>query len=655
MNFIKTTFKIVLFSVLALTGKGIYGQTFKYKLAFQVDTSDLSSYLGGSTFGQNGKKLLMMATDRVVGFELFEWNDTAVKLVKDYNPGAGSSGVDEIMSYGSNFFFAVGFTSSSVDGIYRYSGSGTPTRIIASSDIALYPGYSFEFNNKLYFSMYTSTTGIEPYTVDKSGNLAIVKDLVAGTSGSYPRGFAAWNGKLYMGTKYNGIFEVNGSTVTAVKQIADSMYVDEGPIFSLNGLLFFTGAKKSGGKYGLYAYDGFSFKRISDYMPIQADPYSISSPVVLRAGNAVYYMASDVGPTSTVNNELFRFDGVNPPKQVLPKLTPGSKSTTLHDWYYDPTSKLAYFTLRHQDSSRNHLYVYDYDSMFLDTTTGAIKWPEQIVPYKNKVYVEMFKFGVNTELFELNYTSPCLPVTAHVSYTDTEACAGSTIQLVGSSYGRHSKLQWQKSSDGINYVNDPGKTNLSYYIVSDQLRYYRLINKDSLCTYADTSKAVKVRTFAAIGPALGPDKTLAGTDSVVLNPGIFKTYLWSNFKNTQTITVKGSDLSSGTNLYWVAVTDDHGCAKRDTILLTRGTVGYAEKTANTRVKLYPNPVQNELYIDAGKDIYGATVVIYSPAGRQLYRGVQNGQPIDISGLPCGLYFLCLEKDGRVLTSGFVKQ
>ena len=81
---IKRLFILVLTCTLLFQSQA---QSFNFKLAFQVDTSNLSSYLGASTFAQNGKKLVMGADDGKVGFELFEWNDTAVKLVQDITPG----------------------------------------------------------------------------------------------------------------------------------------------------------------------------------------------------------------------------------------------------------------------------------------------------------------------------------------------------------------------------------------------------------------------------------------------------------------------------------------------------------------------------------------------------------------------------------------
>ena len=56
-------------------------------------------------------------------------------------------------------------------------------------------------------------------------------------------------------------------------------------------------------------------------------------------------------------------------------------------------------------------------------------------------------------------------------------------------------------------------------------------------------------------------------------------------------------------------------------------------------KVYPNPVHNQLYI-SGNDYTPYPYTIFSIDGRLLLRGeVQNGEPVNVSELPTGLYIL----------------
>jgi hypothetical protein len=72
------------------------------------------------------------------------------------------------------------------------------------------------------------------------------------------------------------------------------------------------------------------------------------------------------------------------------------------------------------------------------------------------------------------------------------------------------------------------------------------------------------------------------------------------------------------------------------------------------IVLIPNPASSSLFIQ-GINAEGGNVDIISASG-SLYAGfILNGSTIDVSSLPSGLYFLRIQKDGRLVTKRFIKQ
>lgn len=84
-----------------------------------------------------------------------------------------------------------------------------------------------------------------------------------------------------------------------------------------------------------------------------------------------------------------------------------------------------------------------------------------------------------------------------------------------------------------------------------------------------------------------------------------------------------------------------------------------ENSSNDIIKIYPNPVNNELFInisDVNNSVY--SIDIYSSTGqRQIsYTGIKNSLNIDIEKLNNGLYFIRLTKhNGISIIKKFIKE
>jgi len=77
-----------------------------------------------------------------------------------------------------------------------------------------------------------------------------------------------------------------------------------------------------------------------------------------------------------------------------------------------------------------------------------------------------------------------------------------------------------------------------------------------------------------------------------------------------------------------------------------------DKELNTSVKIYPNPVQNTLYV------FGVTgqfeVQVYSVAGQEVFRS-SNKSKLDVSQLKQGIYIIKVSEDQKNTLLKFIKQ
>jgi len=76
------------------------------------------------------------------------------------------------------------------------------------------------------------------------------------------------------------------------------------------------------------------------------------------------------------------------------------------------------------------------------------------------------------------------------------------------------------------------------------------------------------------------------------------------------------------------------------------------EVTTTNIKLYPNPVEDVLYLQG---ISKANVAIYNAAGQEvLSRAVTNGQ-LNVNSLAKGIYIVKIETDGRISSQKIVKK
>ncbi|MBN4072165.1 T9SS type A sorting domain-containing protein [Flavobacteriales bacterium AH-315-E23] len=123
-------------------------------------------------------------------------------------------------------------------------------------------------------------------------------------------------------------------------------------------------------------------------------------------------------------------------------------------------------------------------------------------------------------------------------------------------------------------------------------------------------------------------------------------YVWNT--NPPQTTASATGLLPGT--YSLTVTDVNGCQMVDSGTVT---VGIEDLAANNHIALYPNPVTNELYLDADLE-HNASFVAYNVVGKQVINvSIENKlNAINTSDLANGMYvFQLIDDEGRVIQLG----
>ncbi|UTW64039.1 LamG domain-containing protein [bacterium SCSIO 12741] len=137
--------------------------------------------------------------------------------------------------------------------------------------------------------------------------------------------------------------------------------------------------------------------------------------------------------------------------------------------------------------------------------------------------------------------------------SDTLVCDGDSIELSASG---GTLFHWSPA-DGL---SDTTGSKVRSFV--NQNRSYQVVVSDSnSCHWMDS---VHLTKRLNPDPDLGPDTTICGGDKLLLYPGDFSTYLWSN-------ATFDSTLNAGAGTTWVRVTDSAGCRGSDTIIIQEHT------------------------------------------------------------------------------------
>ena len=141
---------------------------------------------------------------------------------------------------------------------------------------------------------------------------------------------------------------------------------------------------------------------------------------------------------------------------------------------------------------------------------------------------------------------------------DSILCEGSSLNITSQTTG--TKFIWRR-----NNVNIPNATLSNYSTILSGL--YTLVSANDVDCRTERSINVILRPKPII--KLGSDTSLCPGQSLILNAGNHKSYLWSNGTTNATLSINAGNPSTNTiSKYIVTVNNEFNCTNRDSIIIT---------------------------------------------------------------------------------------
>lgn len=158
-----------------------------------------------------------------------------------------------------------------------------------------------------------------------------------------------------------------------------------------------------------------------------------------------------------------------------------------------------------------------------------------------------------------------------------------------------------------------------------------------------------------------PDTSIAYSSHKLTSLATNCNYQWVDCDNGYT-PVRGATNSDFTPAndgnYAVIVTGSLGCADTSYCYYVTSNLGVQELGTTNIVRIYPNPVQNLLTIQAKKSLQNGSVRIMSAAGQimsQQTNLIGNRFQLDISSIAPGIYIVEIQEESQIVKAKLIKQ
>lgn len=173
-------------------------------------------------------------------------------------------------------------------------------------------------------------------------------------------------------------------------------------------------------------------------------------------------------------------------------------------------------------------------------------------------------------------------------------------------------------------------------------------------TSTSLTKQGFIKVFESPVVELGKDTSLCPWQNIILdagNPGA--TFIWSTGDTSQTILVDSTGIGIGSKIFWVDVSFNQVCTKRDSVRLTFQICSNIQNSITiTVVQLYPNPADEYITLKT-TGLTGSTWSLFSPLGILVLNGtIGDGQAthiISTINLKPGTYFLKIQNNISVFS------
>lgn len=180
--------------------------------------------------------------------------------------------------------------------------------------------------------------------------------------------------------------------------------------------------------------------------------------------------------------------------------------------------------------------------------------------------------------------------------------------------------------------------------------YWLEVTDSAGCSGTDTV-AVTIYNLPVI--SLGQDTIICAQDSIILDAGVYDTYLWSTGETSQLITVDSIGTGIGIVTISVQVTDTNTCINNDTINISFNICSGLGNISQEAIKIYPNPTTG-IFTIKGKNI--KSIEITNVSGQIVYARtlqLEDFCQIDLNEQTKGIYFIKIITHSRIVVKKIV--
>jgi hypothetical protein len=231
-------------------------------------------------------------------------------------------------------------------------------------------------------------------------------------------------------------------------------------------------------------------------------------------------------------------------------------------------------------------------------------------------------------------------------------CTDVNNEISGRNYvclGLTTDLSIDQSFDNVLWNDDV--SNQHIFTVNQPGLYSVTMTDQDGCTQSDS---FEVTLAEAADFSLGDDIFLPVGNSLLLNaPENLENFLWQDGSTNNSFLAAATGNEPGIYSFWLTAKDTLGCSVQDTILIDFYLETGINEPVNSRLKIYPVPANDFLYLTFETGNPGRPLVaeFISLDGRTILSKQVDDyiagsvMPIDISNIQSGLYYLRLN-DGR---------
>jgi hypothetical protein len=220
---------------------------------------------------------------------------------------------------------------------------------------------------------------------------------------------------------------------------------------------------------------------------------------------------------------------------------------------------------------------------------------------------------------------------------NTTFCQGGNVLLETASING-AAYQWKLNGTNIN-----GATAATY--VASQSGAYTVSVVTNCGTATSTGLNVSVNALPAtpVISQVAADSLLASTAGNI--------YEWKRNGTVLPVSSRKIKVTASGN-YTVKVTDTNSCASALSPAFTYVVTGVEEEMA-AKLRLYPNPVQDYLYLPINTVFNQLTITDLS--GKTLLQQTKPGQRIDLTTFSSGTYIVSLQQEDKIRYVKIVKE